>query len=77
MGHSALPANHPAPLSAEQVERILWSARSAGATLIISRGHDPGTVQLLMEQGLVRERLGHLVLTPKGQERRRACTPWR
>ena len=59
---------------ARQLETILLSARSAGATLIISRGHDPATIRLLLEQGLVRERLGHLVLTPKGHERRRACT---
>ncbi|WP_375249810.1 hypothetical protein [Sphingomonas sp.] len=60
---------------AELMERILWTARSAGATLIISRGHDPEAIRLLLEQGFIRERLGHLVLTPKGTERRRACAP--
>lgn len=63
----------PAPVTG-QVETILLSARSAGATLIISRGHDPATILLLLEQGLIRERLGHLVLTLKGHERRRACS---
>lgn len=60
----------------EQLERILWTARSAGATLIISRGHDPATIRLLIDEGLIRERLGHLVLTQKGQQRRRACAPY-
>ncbi|MEH3047558.1 hypothetical protein [Sphingomonas adhaesiva] len=63
----------PAPL-AGQVETILLSARSAGSTLIISRGHDPATIRLLLAEGLIRERLGHLVLTLKGHERRRACS---
>jgi hypothetical protein len=60
----------------EQLETILWTARSAGATLIISRGHDPATISLLLAEGLVRERLGHLVLTIKGIQRRRACAPY-
>lgn len=62
--------------AADQVERILWTARSAGSTLIISRGHDPATIRLLFAEGLIRERLGHLVLTLKGQQRRRACAPF-
>ncbi|PZQ62832.1 MAG: hypothetical protein DI544_01140 [Sphingomonas taxi] len=61
---------------AEQLERILWTARSAGATLIISRGHDAATIRQLLDEGLVRERLGHLVLTIKGVQRRRACAPY-
>ncbi|WP_156026025.1 hypothetical protein [Sphingomonas phyllosphaerae] len=60
----------------EQLATILWSARSAGATLIISRGQDPATIRLLLDEGLVRERLGHLVLTLKGLQRRRACAPY-
>ena len=60
----------------EQLATILWSARSAGATLIISRGQDPATIRMLLEEGLVRERLGHLVLTIKGLQRRRACAPY-
>ncbi|WP_341208562.1 hypothetical protein [uncultured Sphingomonas sp.] len=60
----------------EQLATILWSARSAGATLIISRGQDPATIRLLIDEGLVRERLGHLVLTIKGLQRRRACAPY-
>lgn len=58
------------------LETILWTARSAGATLIISRGHDPATIRQLLDEGLVRERLGHLVLTIKGLQRRRACAPY-
>lgn len=60
----------------EQLERILWTARSAGASLIISRGHDPATIRQLLDEGLVRERLGHLVLTIKGIQCRRACAPY-
>ncbi|MFK3889256.1 hypothetical protein [Sphingomonas sp. NPDC079357] len=60
----------------EQLEKILWTARSAGATLIISHGNDPATIRLLLDEGLVRERLGHLVLTLKGLQRRRACAPY-
>ncbi|MEG8040780.1 hypothetical protein QP166_16075 [Sphingomonas sp. LR60] len=58
------------------LETILWTARSAGATLIISRGNDPATIRQLLDEGLVRERLGHLVLTIKGLQRRRACAPY-
>ncbi|MDR6788159.1 hypothetical protein J2Y58_001517 [Sphingomonas sp. BE138] len=60
----------------EQLERILWTARSAGSSLIISRGNDPATIRQLLDEGLVRERLGHLVLTLKGLQRRRACAPY-
>lgn len=58
------------------LERLLWTARSAGATLIISRGSDPATIRQLLDEGLVRERLGHPVLTIKGIQRRRACAPY-
>ncbi|MGK6322459.1 hypothetical protein ACMGDM_05180 [Sphingomonas sp. DT-51] len=61
---------------AEQLEQILWTARSAGSTLIISRGHSPDAIGWMMQEGLVRERLGHLVLTPKGTARRRECAPY-
>ncbi|KAK0339123.1 hypothetical protein LTR94_035866, partial [Friedmanniomyces endolithicus] len=59
-------------LTVEQVERV----EAAGGTLIISRGHDPDTIRQLLDQGLIRERLGHLVLTPKGTQQRRACAPF-
>jgi hypothetical protein len=60
-------------LSTERLEHLLWTARSTGARLILPRRHDPAEIALLTELGLVCERLGHLVLTPKGQERRRSC----
>lgn len=60
----------------DQVGNILWTARSAGGTLIISRGNDPAAIRLLLDEGLIRERLGHLVLTLKGLQRRRACAPF-
>lgn len=60
----------------DKVANILWTARSAGGTLIISRGNDPATIRQLLDEGLIRERLGHLVLTLKGLQRRRACAPY-
>jgi hypothetical protein len=60
---------------APQLETILWTARNAGKSLIISRGQDPAAIRHMLDQGLVRERLGHLVLTFKGMELRRSCAP--
>jgi hypothetical protein len=60
----------------EQLDQILWTARSAGSSLIVSRGQHPDAIGWLMREGFVRERLGHLVLTPKGQARRRECAPY-
>ncbi|TCP33163.1 hypothetical protein [Sphingomonas sp. BK235] len=60
----------------EQLEQVLWTARSAGSTLIISRAQHPDAVGWMMREGWVRERLGHLVLTPKGHAHRRACAPY-
>jgi hypothetical protein len=56
----------------EQLDRLLWTARSAGTKMIISRGHDPALIEALFTLGFVREQFGHLMLTPKGQERRRS-----
>ena len=64
------------PSMAEQLEQILWTARSAGSSLIVSRSQHPDTIGMMMREGLVRERLGHLVLTPKGQASRRECAPY-
>ncbi len=75
-GATAMNGEAVIRLVSEQMERILWTARSAGGTLIISRGHDPDTIRQLLDQGLIRERLGHLVLTPKGTQQRRACAPF-
>ena len=61
---------------AEQLEQILWTARSAGSSLIVSRTQHPDAIGMMMREGLVRERLGHLVLTPKGHARRRKCAPY-
>ena len=60
-----------------RVEHALWSARSTGARMILPSGSDSGTVAELTDMGLVRKQLGHLVLTPKGMERRRRCSPYR
>ncbi|GAA4216743.1 hypothetical protein GCM10022253_13800 [Sphingomonas endophytica] len=59
--------------STPQLENILWTARNAGASLIISRGQDPAAIRDMLDQGLVRERFGHLVLTFKGIQLRRSC----
>lgn len=59
------------------VETALWSARSTGARMILPPGSDSGTVAMLTTMGLVCNRLGHLVLTPKGMEQRRRCSPYR
>ena len=72
-GETMMDQTLPAPV-AGSLETILLSARSAGSTLIVSRGHDPATIRQLFAEGLIRERLGHLVLTLKGHERRRACS---
>lgn len=58
------------------VETLLWAARSAGSRMILPCGSDRGLVSAMKELGLVRERLGHLVLTPQGMERRRRCSPY-
>jgi hypothetical protein len=44
--------------------------------MILPCGSDQVSVTILKELGLVRERLGHLVLTPQGVERRRRCSPY-
>jgi hypothetical protein len=63
-------------LTTGEVENMLWSARSAGSRMILPCGSDQVSVTILKELGLVRERLGHLVLTPQGVERRRRCSPY-
>ena len=65
-------ADDVAVATTEQLDKLLWTARSAGTKLIISRGHDPALIAELFAMGWVREQLGHLILTPKGQERRRS-----
>ena len=55
----------------ENIERILWTARRAGRTLILSRDACGRTLDSLRDEGLVHERLGHIVLTHKGEDRRR------
>lgn len=59
-------------LTAELLERIFGSARRAGPHLIISRGDCQITLDALTRQGWVQEKRGHIVLTAKGRERRRA-----
>lgn len=44
--------------------------------MILPSGSDRVSVTVLKELGLVREQLGHLVLTPQGCERRRRCSPY-
>lgn len=44
--------------------------------MILPSGSDRLSVSMLKELGLVREQLGHLVLTPQGCERRRRCSPY-
>lgn len=65
-----------ARLSADQVADVLWSARSAGSRMILPCTSDRRLVAMLKELGLVREQLGHVVLTPTGVERRRRCSPY-
>ena len=65
-----------AKLSVQQVSDVLWSARSAGSRMILPCTSDRGLVAILKDLGLVREQLGHVVLTPTGVERRRRCSPY-
>ncbi|KQT31226.1 hypothetical protein ASG29_14725 [Sphingomonas sp. Leaf412] len=60
----------------KQLSDVLWSARSAGSRMILPCTSDRGLIALLKELGLVREQLGHMVLTPTGVERRRRCSPY-
>ena len=63
-------------LVSEQMERILWTARSPGGTPPTPGGPDPDPTRHLPDQGRTRERPGHLALPPRGTQQRRACAPF-
>lgn len=58
-------------LSPVDIEAILRSARRAGTFLIVPRHHGDDAIGAMRAAGLLRDRVGHLVLTPKGEQRRR------